>query len=124
MIDIQTQFSEQLQQFSDFQKQAVDALQGKGAVAVDSYEKAARHNLAVLTDVVDYSVEQAKLASSAQNPEEYFASQINSASAFAKVVEGRTKDFIDLLMDAATSVTDDIQQAQKKVVEAATKKAA
>ncbi len=128
MIDFQEKMSEQLQQFTTYQKEALETMQAKGAAAAESYEKFARYNLDVLSDVVNYSVEQTKLATSAQNPEEFFSTQIDAASAFAKVIEGRSKELFGLVTDAATTVSKDIEEATKAtketVVKAVAKKSA
>ncbi len=127
MIDLQKQFSEQLDQFTQYQKEAVEKLQAKSAAGVDSWEKFARYNLAVMNDVVEFSVEQARLATKAAEPEEFFNKQIDNASAFAKVVEGRTKEYIDLLSAAASTATEELQEAteatKEKVVKAVKKSA-
>ena len=124
MIDIQETFSEQLKQITQYQKDAVEKLQAKGAANVENWEKLARYNLAVMGDFVDYSVEQAKLATSASEPEEFIGKQIDNASTFAKVVEGRTKEYIDLLTAAATAAGEEIQEAAKESVVKAVKQSA
>ena len=126
MIDLQKQFSEQLDQFAQYQKEAVEKMQTKSAAGVDSWEKFARYNLAVMNDVVEFTVGQARLATKAAEPEEFFNKQIDNASAFAKVVEGRTKEYIDLLSAAASTATEELQEATKEnVVKAvSTKKSA
>ena len=116
MIDMQKQFSEQLDQFTQYQKEAVEKLQAKSAAGVDSWEKFARYNIAVMNDVVEFTVEQARLATKAAEPEEFFNKQIDNASAFAKVVEGRTKEYIDLLSAAASTATEELQEATKENV--------
>ena len=127
MIDLQKQFSEQLDQFTQYQKEAVEKMQAKSAAGVDSWEKFARYNLAVMNDVVEFSVEQARLATKAAEPEEFFNKQIDNASAFAKVVEGRTKEYIDLLSAAASTATEELQEVteatKEKVVKAVKKSA-
>ena len=124
MIDMQKQFSEQLAQFSQYQKDAVAQLQAKSASGVDTFEKFARYNLAVLGDVVDLTVEQARLATSVNEPQEYVSKQIDNASAFAKVVEGRTQEYIDLLTNAAETATEEVQEAARETVVEAVKKSA
>jgi hypothetical protein len=123
MIDMQEKISEQLSQFSQYQKDAVASLQAKSVAGVDTFEKFARYNLAVMNDVVDFTVEQARLATSTTEPQEYFSKQIDSASAFARVVEGRTKEYIDLLTNTAETVTEAQEAAQEVVVEAVKKSA-
>jgi hypothetical protein len=126
MIDMQKQFSEQLDQFTQYQKEAIEKLQAKSAAGVEGWEKFARYNLALMNDVVDFSVQQARLATKAAEPEEFFNKQMDNVSAFAKVVEGRTKEYIDLLSAAASSATEELQEATKEnVVKAvSTKKSA
>lgn len=123
MIDMQEKFSEQLAQFSQYQKDAVTSLQAKSVTGVDTFEKFARYNLAVMNDVVGFTVEQARLASSTTEPQEYFSKQIDSASAFGKVVEGRTKEYVDLLTNAAATVTEAQEAARETVVKAVRKSA-
>lgn len=123
MIDIQEKLSEQISQFSQYQKDAVASLQGKSVAGVDSFEKFARYNVAVLNDVVDFTVEQARLATSTTEPQEYVSKQIDNASAFARVVEGRTKEYIDLLTSATETVTEAQEAAREVVVEAVKKSA-
>ena len=124
MIDLQKQFSEQLDQFAQYQKEAVEKMQARSAASVDNWEKFARYNLAVMNDVVEFTVGQARLATKAAEPEEFFTKQIDNASAFAKVVEGRTKEYIDLLSAAATTATEELQEATKENVVKAVKKTA
>jgi hypothetical protein len=124
MIDIQKQFSEQLDQFTQYQKEAIEKLQAKSAASVEGWEKLARYNLALMNDVVDFSVEQARLATKVSEPEEFFNKQMDNVSAFAKVVEGRTKEYIDLLSAAASSATEELQEATKENVVKAVKKSA
>lgn len=116
MIDIQKQFGEQLEQFTQYQKEAVEKLQAKSAASVDGWEKFARYNLAVMNDVVDFTVEQARLATKATGPEEFLNTQIDNATAFAKVVEGRTKEYVDMLSAAASTATEELQEATKENV--------
>jgi hypothetical protein len=124
MIDIQKQFSEQLDQFTQYQKEAIEKLQAKSAASVEGWEKLARYNLALMNDVVDFSVEQARLATKVSEPEEFFNKQMDNVSAFAKVVEGRTKEYIDLLSAAASTATEELQEATKENVVKAVKKSA
>jgi hypothetical protein len=124
MIDIQKQFSEQLDQFTQYQKEAIEKLQAKSAASVEGWEKFARYNLALMNDVVDFSVEQARLAAKVSEPEEFFNKQMDNVSAFSKVVEGRTKEYIDLLSAAASTATEELQEATKENVVKAVKKSA
>lgn len=120
MIDFQEKFAEQFEQFSQYRKDAVASLQAKGAAGVDGFERLARFNVAVLGDVVNFSVEQARLATTATEPVEYFNKQIESASAFGKIVQARTKECVELL----TSAVDAAAEEPMKVVGEATKNSA
>ena len=116
MIDIQKNFSEQFEQISQYQKDALASLQAKGAAGVDSFESLARFNLAVLGDVVDFSVAQARLATTTTEPVEYFDKQLESVSAFGKVVQARSKEYVELLTSAAEKVAEEPQEAVVKAV--------
>jgi len=128
MIDFSKKSAEQLQQYTQFQKDAIETLKGKSAAAVDNWEKVARYNLDVMSDLVGYTVEQARAATSTSDAGERMSKQIDNATAFATVVEGRTKEFIDLVTDAATTVSDDLEKATRAtrdtVVEPVSKKTA
>jgi hypothetical protein len=116
MIDIQEKFSEQFEQFSQYQKDAVASLQTRGAAGVDGFEKFARFNLAVLGDVVDFSVDQARLATTTTEPLEFFNKQIESASGFGKLVQARTKEYVELLTNAAEKATEETKEVVVKAV--------
>ena len=121
MIDIQEKFSEQFEQFSQYQKDAVTSLQARSAAGVDSFEKLARFNLAVLGDVVDFSVGQARLATTATEPVEYFNKQIESASAFGQLVQERAQEYVELLTAAAEEATKDAEEVVAKAEEVVAK---
>lgn len=116
MIDIQEKFSEQFEQLSQYQKDAVASIQSRAAVGVDGFEQLARFNLAVLGDVVDFSVEQARLVTAATEPADYFNKQIETASTFGKVVQARTKEYVALLKDVAQSATEEKKDTVVKAV--------
>ena len=124
MIDLQQTFSDQLAQISQFQKDAVEKLQARNAANVENWEKFARPHLAVMGDFVDYTVEQAKLATTVTEPEEFFGKRIENITEFAKVLEGRTKEYIGLWTESATAASEEIQKASKKNVVKAVKKSA
>ena len=124
MIDFQETISAQMKQFSEFQKDAAEKLQARGAANVESWEKFARHNLAVMGDVVDYTVKQASLATTATEPAEFFGKRFDNIAAFTKVLEGRTREFIDLWTETATVASEEMQEATKKTVVKAVKKSA
>ena len=115
MIDLQQTLSDQLGQFTRFQKDAVDKLQARSAANVEGWEKFARFNLAVMGDYVDYTVEQAKLATTATEPEEFLGKRIDNVTAFAKVLEARTKEYIDLWTATATAASAELQEASNVV---------
>lgn len=124
MIDMQEKFSEQLSQLSQYQKDAVAKVQARSVSGVEIFEKFARYNLAVLGDVVDFTVEQARLATSVNEPQQFFSKQIDNASAFSRVVEGRTQEYIELLTNAAETATEEAQEAARETVVEAVKKSA
>ncbi len=124
MIDFQEKTAEKLQEYTRFQKDVLASMQASGAVAVETYEKLARHNLDVMADFVGFTVDQAKAAASATDTKEL----VNNVSAFAKVVEGHGKAFVDLVGEAASKVSRDTGSAGKaadgKVSKTAAKKSA
>ena len=113
MIDFQEKAAEQLEQYRQLQKDALVSMRARSADAVATYEKLARHNLDVMTDFVDFAVGQAKAATGAVDPAELFGKQVENASAFAKVVENRSRKFADLVTETASRVSRDIEQTTK-----------
>lgn len=128
MIDFQEKTAEKLQEYTRFQKDALASMQASGAVAVETYEKLARHNLDVMADFVGFTVDQAKAAASATDTKELVNRQVENVSAFAKVVEAHGKAFVDLVGEAASKVSRDTGSAGKaadgKVSKTAAKKSA
>lgn len=124
MIDFQQAFSDQLAQVSQFQKDGVEKLQARSAANVENWEKFARYNLAVMGDFVDYTVSQASLATTVTEPEEFFGKRFENVTAFAKVLEGRTKEYFDLWTETASEAGEEIRKASKKTVVKAVKKSA
>jgi hypothetical protein len=116
MNDMQEKFTEQFEQFSQYQKDAIAALQEKGFAGVENFEKLARFNMSVLGDVVDFSVDQARLVATAAEPVEYFNKQIESASAFGQLVQERAQEYVELLTAAAEEATKDAEEVVAKAV--------
>ena len=116
MIDMQEKFTEQFEQFSQYRKDAVASLQARGAAGADSFEKFARLNLAVLGDVVDFTVGQARLVTTAADPAEYMNKQIESTSAFGKVVQSRAREYVELLTNAAEKAAEESKEAVVQAV--------
>ena len=115
MFDFQEKAAEKLQQYTQFQKDALASMQASSAVAVETYEKLARHNLDVMADFVGFTVDQAKAAAGATDAKELVGKHIDNVSAFSKVVEARGKDFVDLIDEAASKVSRDAgSKAAKK----------
>ena len=75
-------------------------------------------------DFVDYTVKQAKVATTATEPEEFFGKRFDNITDFAKVLEGRSKEFMDLWTETATAASKEMQEATKKTVVKAVKKSA
>ncbi len=119
MIDIQEKLTEQLDQFTQLQKEALTTLQEKGTKAADSFEKMVRFNQRVLGDVADFAVGQAKLVAAASDPKELVAQQIDSASQLAKLIETRTGEYIELVTGAAEKVQEEISETVEKASKAA-----
>ena len=121
MIDFQQSFKEQFEQIGQFQKNAAEKLQSRSAVGVDNWEKFARYNLAVMGDWVDFSVEQARLATTVSEPQEFFGKQADNVAAFSRVLEGRTREYLDLVSAAGEEMRE--PKKEKKVVKAVKKSA-
>ncbi len=119
MTDLQGKMKEQLEQFTRLQRETLESMQDKGATAVDYFEKVARFQLDVMGDVIDFTVEQAKVAANSENPSDYFNKQIDGAASLAKTVESRTNEYIELLSSAADTAKEGIREATEKATKAA-----
>lgn len=105
MIDFQDKAAERLQRYTQLQKDALASMQASGAIAVETYEKLARHNLDVAADVVGFTVDQAKAAAGASDAKALLAKQIDTVSAFAEALEAHGKAFVDLVGEAASNAS-------------------
>ena len=119
MIDMHQKLAEQLNQFTRFQKDALETFQTNGNEAVGGVEKLARYQMDVMKDVVSFGMEQARIGTSAESPFDFFSQQIDAAAALGKTVEKRTNEYIELLTHAADSMRENIRAATDRVADAA-----
>ncbi len=99
-----TDFTEQFQEFAKLQAEFMQPLREMSTVAVDSFESLSRLNYSVQGDMVDYSIEQAQLAASADNVASLMSKQYETAKAFGEKMSGRIAEYSDLAKEYQASV--------------------
>lgn len=123
-----TSFVDNLEQFSELQKQGLEPVRDFTVFAVEAFEKIARQNYALAGDVLDFAVSQAKLPVDISEPKDLFERQVASNKAFAELLTDRANEYVELgknLKDQSTTLFEqDVIEPAKKAAEAATQKAA
>lgn len=123
-----TTFVENFEKLTELQKQGLEPLRDYTVIAVEAFEKLARHNYAVAGDVLDHAVKQAKLPVDVAEPKELFQRQIATGKEFAELLTARANEYLELgkqLKDTSAALFEqDIVEPANKAAEAATQKAA
>jgi phasin family protein len=95
--------------------------QQEGLKAID---RLGRYQYAVAGDYLEWSLAQAKAATSAQNPAEFVSKQIALTTALSDKLRARAQEFVSLATETQTGFTDIVTEATAKVAEVAKRKAA
>lgn len=88
-------FADSFEKFADIQKQSFEPARKFTVAAVDAFESVARTNYAVIGDLLEYTVEQAKLPTAVE-PGEYFERQMAHTRAFAETMSKRANEYVEL----------------------------
>ena len=89
-------FSENLEAFTDFQKQGMEPVRQFTGIAVETSETLARKNYAFAGDVLEFAVSQARLPVDVSEPKELVERQMAAGKAFAELVSQRMSDYVEL----------------------------
>lgn len=91
-----TNVNEQINQFWSFQKEALEPMRAFNGIAADAFERVSRQNYAVLGDMLNFAVEQARLPAKASDASELFARQMEYTRAFGEQLARRTQEYLDI----------------------------
>ena len=91
-----TNFADQFQSVIDAQKQFMQPAKAFGALAVESFEKVARHNYSVLGDCVDYAVQSARIPAEVESLPEIATRQYEMAQQFGETLRNRAEEYVSL----------------------------
>ncbi len=118
-------FSENLEAFTDLQKQGMEPVRQFTGIAVETFETLARKNYALAGDVLEFAVSQAKLPVDVSEPKELFERQVASSKAFSELLTTRANEYVELgkaFQEKASGIVS--AQATKPATRKSSKKAA
>lgn len=89
-------FSENIEAFTDFQKQGLEPVRQFTGIAVETFETLARKNYAFAGDVLEFAVSQARLPVDVSEPRELFERQVASSKEFTELLTTRASEYVEL----------------------------
>jgi hypothetical protein len=92
--------------------------------SLKAIDRLGRYQYAVAGDYLEWSLAQAKAATSAQNPSEFVSKQVELTTALSNKLRTRAQEFVSLATEAQTGFTDVVTEATAKIAEVAKRKAA
>jgi hypothetical protein len=107
--------NEQFDRIADLQRQALEPVRAFNGFAVETFEHFVRENFAVLGDVVDYAVDQAKAAGQAKDINDYVGHQIDQGRAFSEKMAGHLQQYISIAGQATRKATEVAREEAAKV---------
>lgn len=91
-----TTVNDQINQFWSFQKEALEPARAISGIAADTFERLSRQNYALLGDLVNFAVEQARLPGKAADANEYFNRQVEYTRVFGEQLARRTQEYLEI----------------------------
>jgi len=123
-----TTFAENIEKFTELQRQGLEPVRNVADFAVDAFEKIARKNYALYGDVLDFCVAQARLPVAVAEPKELIERQVASTREFAELMTTRVKEYVELgkaLNETSSSLfRKDVAEPARKAAPVAPQKAA
>lgn len=83
--------------FANFQKEALEPIRAANGVAVETFERLARQNYAVLGDYINFAVEAARLPAKTTDYSELLSKQMETARAFGEQVVRRSQEYVEIV---------------------------
>lgn len=115
-----TTVNDQFQKYVASQTEALEPVRAFNSIAVETFERIARQNYAVLGDYLNFAVDQARVTTKATDVNEYFARQLESTRAFGEQLVRRSQEYLEI----ASAATSKAQVTAISTAEKAAKKAA
>ena len=113
--------------FIGFQSEALEPLRAANGMAADAFERLSRQNYAVLGDLVNFAVEQARLPVQTTDYTQYFTHQMEHARQFGDLLVRRSQEYVEImtsLQGKAQAAAQTAAQVAVKTSQAAAAKAA
>ncbi len=108
-------FSEQFRQATDFQSKAMEPMRLFGGLAIETAETMMRKNYALMGDVVDYTVKQAKLPLSGDSLSDVASAQVAEATAFTELLGTRANEYAEIANEFGTKAKSVAEEASALV---------
>jgi len=112
-------FDDQMKHFMQFDVKAYPQVRDFYATSIEAFEKLARHNQAVMGDMIDFAVQQAKLPTEVENPTDLVARQMDATLALNQKMTERLQTYLDIARDAQAQATEVVTTEIKKEVKKA-----
>ena len=112
-------FDDQIKQFMQFDVNAYPQVRDFYATSIEAFEKLARHNQAVMGDVIDFAVQQTKLPAEIDSPADLVAKQMDATLALNQKMTERFQTYLDIAREAQTHATEVVAAEVKKEVKKA-----
>lgn len=107
-------FDDQIKQFMQFDMNAFPQMREFYASSVEAFEKLAHHNQAVMGDMIDFAVQQARLPSEVNNPADLVTKQMDATLALNQKMTERFQTYLDIARDAQVHATGVVAAEVKK----------
>ncbi len=108
-------------QFTSFQKEALEPIRAANGMAADAFERLSRQNYAVLGDYINFAVEQARLPTQTADYSQYLAKQMEHARTFGEQLVRRSQEYVDIMSAFQAKAQTAAQTATQNATQAAAK---
>lgn len=110
-----------MQAFIGFQKEALEPIRAANGMAADAFERLSRQNYAVLGDVLNFAVAQARLPTSVADYTDYLAKQMEHTRAFGEQLVRRSQEYVEITSAIQAKAQTAVQTAVQTTAAAAPK---
>ena len=94
--------TEQMNRFAEMQSRMFEPMRAFGTVAVDTMDTVVRKNYAVMGDMVEYTLRQARLPMSGTDASEIASKSMAEATAFGELLGTRANEYAEIANDFGT----------------------
>ena len=103
--------SEQMTRFAEMQSRMLEPMRVFGTVAVDTMDHVVRKNYAVMGDMVEYTLKQARLPMSGTDASEIASKSMAEATAFGELLGTRANEYAEIVNDFGARTKAATEQA-------------